>query len=308
MRLKTVKRSGKRLVRATYQHAPLKRQLVPLLRPLPLPWRVWTRMRFDAGAVTIQIDDEHSFRLNVKGPVEWKLFWRGFGRDWEATSIQLWARLSSSAGTIVDVGSNVGVYSLVARAVNRDARIVAFEPLDRMYQRLTANLTLNDFAITAEQVALSDHEGQALLFDDPRDYNQQASLEASAEARPHQVARNVRLTRLDRYCLEHGIESIDLLKIDIEGHEPQALEGMGSLLTTAKPTMLIEVLTDEAGSRISALLSGLGYETYRIHEGRGLELTGFRSKEQKDRNYLVCQPGVLESHGLTGFVISTLAR
>lgn len=302
--MSVIRRSAKRVWRATYSRVPLKRHFLPLLRPLPLPRRVQRYLRFE-GVVTIKIDEEHSFRINMGGPIEWKLFWRGFGRDWEATSIRLWTRLAASAGTIVDVGSNVGIYSLVARTINPAARIVAFEPLDRFYERLKANIAVNGFTIDAEEVALSDHEGEALLYDSARDYFQAASLEGPGGPVTSHIARSVPLRRLDMYCREHAIDSVDLLKIDIEGHEPQALAGMGDLLASTKPTILIEVLSDEAGSRISSVLSGLGYETYRIREGRGLEPTKFRPKEKEDRNYLVCQPGVLESHGLTRLVIAS---
>ncbi len=303
--MSATKRRIKRIWRAAYSHVPLKQQLLTLLKPLPLPRRVQRHLRFE-GVVTIEIDDKHSFRINMGGPIEWKLFWHGFGRGWEARSIKLWTNLAASARTIVDVGSNVGVYSLVARSINPTARIVAFEPLDRFYDRLQANIAVNGFVIDAEKIALSDHEGEALLFDSEREYFQGASLEGPGGPVTSHIARTVPLTRLDTYCIEHGIDSIDLLKLDVEGHEGQAIAGMGDLLTASKPTMLIEVLNDENGARVSSALSGLGCEMYRIHENGGLEpTTTFRSRQEEDRNYLVCQPGVIERHGLTSLVVTS---
>ena len=267
-----------------------------------------TRLRF-SGVITVQVDSSHGFRIHADDHIANDLYWRGFGRGWEGTSLRVWSVLAARAKTIVDVGSNVGVYSLVAGAVNRDAEIIAFEPLERMYERLLANLGLNEFSVTTEQLALSDRTGFALLYDRLKDDCKAASLEAPRgdQAQPeaaHSAPRRVRVERFDDYCGANQVAQVDLVKIDIEGHEAAALRGMPATLSSSRPTLLVEILTDEAGRQIRGQLDGLGYEFYRVEEKRGgLRRTDVLDRVGADRNFLVCQPPIALRPNIRSFVI-----
>lgn len=292
-----------RTARSAYRLLPFKRQLAGLVRPLPLPWRLQRQLRFD-GVVSVPIDESHSFLMAMGEPITNNLFWRGYGRGREGTSLRIWATLAPGSKTIFDVGSNVGVYALAAKALAPVARVVAFEPLERMRRRLVDNAALNGFEIEAAQLAVSDRTGVASLYDVDRQIFSMASLDRVPRGKGEVVLREVNVVRLDDYCAGHGIESIDLLKVDIEGHEPAALRGMGELLGVARPTMLIEVLTDEAAREVWSLLQPLDYEAYRIDERRGIDrVDEMAGQTGAGRNYLVCQPGVLQDHGLLSHAI-----
>ena len=300
--LARAKKTFKRVGLAAYRFVPLKRHVAKALRPTPLPWSVKRHIRFD-GVVTVFVDATHSFRVLAGGPIENNLFWNGYGGGWEGTSLRLWAAVAPSAHTIVDVGANTGVYALAARALNADAQIVAFEPSERVHQRLCANADLNGFDIETPMVAVSDHDGTATLYDSAQQMFYAASLEAPSGT-ASVIARVVRVVRLETYSRENGIDSIDLLKLDIEGHEPAAVEGMGDLLGRSRPTILVEVLSTRAADALITLLLPLGYEFYRIFEGRGIRRVGeFRAHEGHDRNYLVVQPGILTRANLNGQVL-----
>jgi FkbM family methyltransferase len=237
------------------------------------------------------------------------LYWHGFGKGWEGTSLKVWTLLVPEAATIVDVGSNVGVYALAAATVNPKAEIIAFEPLERTYERLISNIGLNEFSITAELLALSDRTGVGLLYDSPLDDFKAASLEAPRPTRggpvgAQTVPRRVRVVTFDDYCLANRITRVDLVKIDIEGHEAAALRGMAGTLRESRPTLLLEVLTDEAGRQIRAQLEDLGYEFYRVRESRGLQRTDTLDRIGRDRNYLVCQPAVAARTALRSLALS----
>lgn len=296
---------GSRLKRgalSVYRRLPFRRQLALVARPLPIPWRLKRLLRFD-GVVTVRIDAQHSFRIHTLGAVENDLFWRGYGRGWEATSLRTWAQLAPQARTVIDIGGNVGVYSLAARALNPSARIVAFEPLERMHRRLSDNAALNRFEIQIERVAVSDRNGSADLYDTARDDFRGASLEKPDTDEARYVPQTVNVVRLDDFCRDNGIAAVDLVKLDIEGHEPAALAGMSGLLASSRPTLLIEVIGDHAATAVWAQLAPLGYEAYRIYERRGLvPASDLRAHEGADRNYLICQPGTLERHGLKPLV------
>ncbi|MFZ9888828.1 MAG: FkbM family methyltransferase [Myxococcota bacterium] len=84
-----------------------------------------------------------------------------------------------------------------------------------------------------EQLALSDHSGGAVLFDLARhEGSQLASLhrEALSPQQAEMTQLTVQTRTLDDFCAEHGVERIDLLKIDTEGHELRILDGARRML------------------------------------------------------------------------------
>jgi FkbM family methyltransferase len=209
------------------------------------------------------------------------------------------------ARTIIDGGASFGVYSLAAASLNPEAKIVAFEPLDRSYQRLARNIALNGFSVRAERLALSDKDGSAVLYDDPgRDRYRGASLVADSDVSHDRIEHSIQAARLDTFCRENEIESIDLVKLDIEGHEAAALAGMAELIAKGKPAILIEVLTAESGAQVWSKLQPLGYKAYRVDENRGLiAAASLNEKSGVSRNYLVCQPSAVNELGLESFVV-----
>jgi hypothetical protein len=110
----------------------------------------------------------------------------------------------------------------------------------------------------------------------------------------------IETTRVDEYMHANGLDSVDLLKIDIEGHEVAAITGLGEFLASSKPTFLVEVLTEESGAAVWRLLAPLGYQAYRILDNEGLEaVSAVGGRKGRDRNYLVCQPDVFAKAGLS---------
>ncbi|MCQ4190297.1 FkbM family methyltransferase, partial [Methylocystis suflitae] len=125
--------------------------------------------------------------------------------------------LARDSRVIIDVGAHHGLYALMARALNRSASIVAFEPNERVFQVMTENIALNRFVITEEKLAVSDSSGEATFYDLPGDQPVAASLDAEvARLRPDFVPTSVRTTRLDQYIDDRGIGAPDLIKIDVE--------------------------------------------------------------------------------------------
>lgn len=124
-------------------------------------------------------------------------------------------------GTFVDIGANVGLYTLnAARFLGPAGRILAVEPGPEAARRLRFNLSLNrtDAAITHADCAIGAEEGvMGLYLDD-------SNLGGSSLVRDHGgKSTPVRVRPLIGVLAEVGITRIDLLKIDIEGAEDKAL-------------------------------------------------------------------------------------
>ncbi|MEP7158091.1 MAG: FkbM family methyltransferase [Chloroflexota bacterium] len=261
------------------------------------------RRLFPHGVLRIPIDDSHSFVMRSRGDyIETDLHRWGYGRGWEGLSLQVWSRLAREAGTVLDIGAFRGVYALAAKAMNPAARVIAFEPVEVTHRRLVENAELNGMDIDARRLAVSDNTGTAVMFDSVGRAHALASL-----ARPPKVAYlevEVPTTTLDDYLEREVIASIDLIKIDVEGHEAAVLRGMTGLLARSTPTMIIELLTEGAGAPVVDMLHRRGYEAYLISENDGLEqIASIGAKVRGSRNFLFCQPAAFESARLPELLI-----
>jgi len=152
----------KRPVKRIYEFIPNKAKLFEPLRRIGLPETVFRHLHF-AGPFAVDFDGR-SFRLEHTGSsFENELFWRGLSA-YEPGTLALWRSLVRTAPVIIDAGAHSGLFSLIAASLNQEARVIAFEPEPRVYQRLLANLAINDLAIVPERIALSDATGTATFY------------------------------------------------------------------------------------------------------------------------------------------------
>src|SRR6188768_2264802 len=133
----------KKTIKALYRSIPCKHFVFRKLRYLPIPTFLMRHLRFD-GVIDIPMLPDRAFLINNHSTyIENDLFWLGYGGGWEATSLKIWRELASSSTYILDVGANTGVYSLAAMCINPAAVVVAFEPGEAVFQKLKANIQLN---------------------------------------------------------------------------------------------------------------------------------------------------------------------
>jgi FkbM family methyltransferase len=160
--------------------------------------------------------------------------------------------------TVFDVGANIGVHS---RFLSPSAtRVYAFEPNDEVLPLLEFNtVDLNNVSIHA--VALSDRIGTASLSSN-RTWNKgTASLGDPAEGK----STEVEVTTLDSWLSPDM--RVDLIKLDVEGHELSVLKGAISTLSRCRPVVALEQRSDEFSDANSEtpsvrLLRSLGYEMF----------------------------------------------
>lgn len=144
-----------------------------------------------------------------------------------------WVRAYLKPGmTVVDVGANVGYYTfLAASLVGPTGRVYAFEPSPYAFERLAEAVRLNGIPhITAIQSGLGEVRGKVRLFLPEQAGNHTPSMLASGMGRPIDVS----VQTLDEYVVNEELNGIDLLKIDVEGFEPQVIRGAQQLLREHK--------------------------------------------------------------------------
>jgi FkbM family methyltransferase len=163
---------------------------------------------------------------------------------YEATEWTIVRALGTAARTMLDVGANIGWYS-VRVAANRGERpgIHAFEPVPATFEKLEANVRLNGYErrIAPHAFGLSDRDEQVEFFVPERTGTVAASERPLFEAEAQTVAVG-QIRRLDHVIRELSLVDIDLIKCDIEGGEFGFLRGAAETIETQQPTILLEML------------------------------------------------------------------
>lgn len=214
-----------------------------------------------------------SFRMRSRGHViENGLYWDGIAAH-EPVTMKAWMARARTSGVVLDIGANSGVFALAAAAVGAGV-VHAFEPLPRVHAILSENVALNpDLPVRAWRCAAGESSGSASIFDPGGDAPTSASLSADF-AKEHfgdLPTTTVDVIAIDDFCGREGIDRIDLVKIDVEGYEEAALKGMRGIVAASVPTIVMEVLPEQAtqlAAVVEALWPGL-YAWRPIDEGDG---------------------------------------
>jgi len=201
-------------------------------------------------------------------------------------------RFLGPGGVLVDVGANIGLFSLKgAHLVGGAGLVLAVEPGETSLARLSANLALNNLPqIRVVRAALSDHEGEMALFHIPLGDDPQAfSLISGGGQVPSET---VQVTTLDKLAETHGLTRLDCIKIDVEGAEPMVLSGARATLERFHPIVIFEInapLAEATGgsSEAAGALTALGY---RLHELRGDVLQPIDALPEKHGNLIAVHP------------------
>ena len=145
--------------------------------------------------------------------------------------------------TFVDVGAYHGIYSMIAsQRVAPGGNVFAFEPCASVRRRLRLNRALNRArVVTIEPCALGAAEGSSAFYVVLSGSDTMNSLRPPRTSDP--IAEvPVHVATLDRYCRERSVSRIDLMKIDVEGGEPDVLSGGESTIMRCRPLIICEVL------------------------------------------------------------------
>lgn len=119
----------------------------------------------------------------------------------------------------LDIGSNQGLYALLAAQNPNCRKVLAFEPVDRTYRLLRRNIALNraDPVVTALKLAISSESGTAsIAIDDAHSGTATLVADRTAAAAGAQQIRTINAAELDKHIPE-GLPII--IKIDVEGFE-----------------------------------------------------------------------------------------
>ncbi len=145
--------------------------------------------------------------------------------------------------TIFDIGANIGNHAI---SISQHCKsIYAFEPDTKTNINLNKNIQLNNINnIYTYEVGLSDNEGTSDFYINISGNTGASTLHPNEDS-THYKKSQIKLITGDKFIKEKAIKTIDLIKIGIEGHEIQALEGMKESIKLFKPIILMEWTADD---------------------------------------------------------------
>ena len=155
---------------------------------------------------------------------EFRMWENGLPPEHEAT-LHLAEVLADSKAVIVDVGANAGAFSLpIIKRAGKGARAALFEPNPVMRARLEVNLALNDLgAARVFDCAISDTEGTARLHFPGNGNLGQGRIGQGYDGPNAREGGEVPLRPLADCLAEAGFDTVDLLKVDVEGLEDRVI-------------------------------------------------------------------------------------
>jgi len=236
---------------------------------ITLSHNIWQHLYFKGRFSFTTINQKSVEAVNYNNPFETSLFWSNNVQD-EATSFYVWQHLSVVCSQILDVGANTGLYSLVAKSNNPNSNIYCFEMVPRIFKLLNHNIAINDMKIDTYNYAISSSNMETTFYDLPGNHHHLASLEETALTNfKNTIKQKTKTITLDTFKPLKG-KSIDLVKIDVEGHELEVLKGAEQVIKDYKPTVLIELKSEEHLSYLNQLFNNEHYSFYNIDEQKGL--------------------------------------
>ena len=218
--------------------------------------------------VTIECKYSDTLRINadLEDWIQQNIFFTGV---YDSKSVQFVKRALGEGDTFIDIGANIGCFTLVgSQKVGRRGRVIAFEPVDLVSKKLEKNIVLNKLDnVTIVRKAVYDRNTPIKLHLARHENLGMSSIQRHDSESGEII--NVEAISLDEYLRKENINEVKIIKIDIEGAELPALIGMDNILSGLKPILMVEVSPEVTKSskerlRVFDLLYQKNYERFVI--------------------------------------------
>jgi len=242
--------------------------LSPILKNIKIPPSGTINLKTDSGTIKIATN-QTSYLTQL-------LFWHGY-KSFEYSAI--FEKLSKKTTVFLDIGSNIGYYSLIAAKSNPNIKAYAFEPAIGPKHYLHKNIELNRFknCIKPINLALSNKTGiidfyevESLKYKNLK-YNLSGEGNAGTKTTSRNFIKNtVKAITLEQFISTEQIKQIDLIKIDTEGTEIDILQSGAHIIKQFQPIIICETLFNTIETDLDRFFKALDYEFYN-HTPKGLQ-------------------------------------
>lgn len=221
---------------------------------------VMTRLR-DGSPIFVRLDDYTSRSIYYFGDHDPKITW-------------VCKKLLRPGDTMLDIGANCGVITISsAKLVGQTGHVHAFEPQPNLAELIQRSAQLGGYSqVSVHNIALSSQDG-VMNIQIPLGHSGAASL--SRQPSVHRQTREIQiqLKRTTDYLSSLNLQSIRLIKLDVEGHEAEVLQGGLDFFRDCKPDAVVfesnehkyesnaKPFWEQAAVR---LLESIGYDLFEI--------------------------------------------
>ncbi len=215
-----------------------------------------------------------------------RIFWSGL-REWEKETAPVILKHIRQSRRFIDVGANCGIYSVLGATVNPRVRVVAIEPVKKLYAALLRNVSEND--LDSRVMALNVAAGKSnelVSFHEAVDSTMSSLNVQGYKGQSGQIIP-VQCRTLDSIVEELKLDP-DFIKIDVEGYEDEALIGAVKRLDQFRPRIVLEANPGDPASAVFHILTNKKYRFYLITDS-GPELREEIIPSETYRNWL-CVP------------------
>lgn len=218
-----------------------------------------------------------------------RLFWSGL-RLWERETSPVILDNIRRSRCFVDIGANCGIYTVLGCTISPTVRVVAVEPVPKVFAALANNVSKNglDNRVMLLNLALSDAEG-VVPFHEAEDATM-GSLAVDGYLGQKGNVIQVECRTLDSVVAEYKLEP-DFIKMDVEGFEHSVLSGARMTLERFSPRIVLEANPGDPGDAMTEILSVHGYEFHNITAEGPVKLPAIVPNEH-NRNWL-CVPQII---------------
>lgn len=220
----------------------------------------------------LEILGKHAIRYNLPNTMD------NIGREifvngvYEKRTVDLITDLLKGGGVFFDIGANIGAISLpVAKLTNAELHV--FEPARRTFQFLKKNKQVNHVEnMILNNTAVHSVDGEEVIFFDvPENYGGSSLMQTYAD----QPRYHVNTISVDEYCKRENIQSVQVIKIDVQGFEVEVLRGCHKMLAQKSIANIIFEFEGwaetnahfDAGSAQQYLVD-MGYELFTLQNQR----------------------------------------
>jgi FkbM family methyltransferase len=193
-------------------------------------------------------------------------------------SLERLFQLASSKDLLIDVGANLGKVSMTFARICPNAKVFAFEPDPKNYEKAKRNLNLNKFSnITLINKGLGAEPAFVKLYRVNESNEGMNRILERDDIDSGLSFEEVEIVKLDDFVKCNDLGKVDLIKIDVEGYELKVLRGAAAALKRDHPTLFVEL--DDANLRaqndsaedLISFVEQLGYEVSRAEDGKVLD-------------------------------------
>lgn len=195
------------------------------------------------------------------------------GRFYEQRMLRFIESLNPK-NSVIDVGANIGNHSVYLATFTKAKRVYSYEPIPQIFAALEDNLKRNRLTkkVVATNIAIGSKKGKVSIDYQPKMRGNIARVKSGG--------KDIPMDSLDNLLKD---ETVDVIKIDVEGFEPEVLKGAQKLLKQQSPYLFIEAHNKQDKRVVDSLVNPLGYKSIKVFNATATYLYAKEGKYQDNK-------------------------